>query len=144
MKSAILWLSASALLVFWSCNDNKDRSDENRTPIIVEEKYEGKNVPDSVLKTLVPFEEPEKNYLFVEQAVDAWLYFHLQDYRNYEPLIRSTEYNSVSNLYIHHLRLRTMNQEGGLETTERTFQVDLTRQGDHGNPFYVEEIIEIR
>ena len=95
---------------------------------------------DSVPKTIVPFDNPEDNYILVEQAVDAWLYFNLSDYKSYEPLIRSTDYDSARNLYIHHLRLRTMNKQGGMETYDRLFEIDMTRQGENGNPFHVREI----
>ena len=95
---------------------------------------------DIVPKTIVPFDSPERNYLLVEQAVDAWLYFNLSDYKSYEPLIRSTDYDSARNLYIHHLRLRTMNKQGGMETYDRLFEIDMTRHGENGNPFHVREI----
>lgn len=81
--------------------------------------------------------DPEKNYLIVEQAVDAWLFYNLSDYKSYEPIIRSTDYDSNRKIYIHHLRYRSMNPEGGIVTSERDFEVDLTKPGENGNPFQV-------
>lgn len=95
---------------------------------------------DSMPKTIVHFDNPEDNYLLVEQAVDAWLYFNLSDYKSYEPLIRSTTYDSLNNTYTHHLRLRAMNPQGGMVTSSHTFMIDMTRRGENGIPFYVEEI----
>ena len=95
---------------------------------------------DNIPTTIQPTGDPEKDWIFVEQAVDAWLYFHLSDFKNYEPLIRSTDYDSNRNIYIHHLRFRTMNEQGGLVSIEQDYEVDLNRPGNHGNPFHVKEI----
>lgn len=89
--------------------------------------------------TVLPTGDPEKDWIFVQQAVDAWLYFHLSDFKSYEPLRRSTDYDSIRDIYIHHLRYRTMNEQGGMVTVERDYEVDLNRQGDNGNPFFVKE-----
>ena len=89
--------------------------------------------------TVLPTGNPEKDWIFVQQAVDAWLYFHLSDFKSYEPLRRSTDYDSIRDIYIHHLRYRTMNEQGGVVTVERDYEVDLNRQGDNGNPFLVKE-----
>ncbi|MDE6423198.1 MAG: hypothetical protein K2K95_07240 [Muribaculaceae bacterium] len=89
--------------------------------------------------TVLPTGDPEKDWIFVQQAVDAWLYFHLSDFKSYEPLRRSTDYDSIRDIYIHHLRYRSMNEQGGMITVERDYEVDLNRQGDNGNPFFVKE-----
>lgn len=82
-------------------------------------------------------EDPEKNYLIVEQAVDAWLYFNISDFKSFEPLIRSTTYDGERNVYLHNLRYRSMNPEGGIVTTEAEYEVDLNSPGANGNPFHV-------
>lgn len=100
----------------------------------------GKAVSEDPTPTAVlPTGDPEKNWIFVQQAVDAWLYFHLSDFKSYEPLRRSTDYDSIRDIYIHHLRYRSMNEQGGMVTVERDYEVDLNRQGDNGNPFFVKE-----
>lgn len=91
-------------------------------------------------KTVETTGNPDKDWIFVEQAVDAWLYFNLSDFKSYEPLIRSTEYNKDRDIYIHHLRFRYMNEQGGIVSVEKTFEVDLYREGENGNPFFVKEI----
>lgn len=118
----------------------KGESENKKDPTVLSEEIKVGSKPESMPRTVTTFDNPEENYLLVEQAVDAWLYFHLPDYKSYEPLIRSTEYDSLQNLYIHHLRLRMINPQGGPVTEERTFKVDMTREGERGNPFYVEEM----
>lgn len=83
---------------------------------------------------------PDPNVLLVEQAVDAWLYFNLEDYKSYEALIRSTEYDSISGIYTHHIRYRYMNESGGLVTTEQDFEVDPSTPGSHNIPYSVTAI----
>lgn len=78
--------------------------------------------------------------IFVDQAIDAWLYFKLSDFKSYQPIIRTTRYDSIRNIHTQHLRYRVMNEQGGMVTLERDFEVDLNRPGDHGIPFFVKEI----
>lgn len=80
---------------------------------------------------------PEPNVLLVEQAVDAWLFFNLGDFKNYEPITRSTVYDSIAGTYIHHLRYRCMNDNGGLVTYERDFEVDPNRHGENDIPYAI-------
>ena len=45
--------------------------------------------------TVLPTGDPEKDWIFVQQAVDAWLYFHLSDFKSYVPLRRSTDLSII-------------------------------------------------
>lgn len=90
-------------------------------------------------RTLNPTGNPEKDWIIVEQAVDAWLYFHLSDFRSYEPLIRSSDYDPDRDIYTHHLRFRMINEQGGPVILDRDYEVDLNRPGVNGNPFHVKE-----
>lgn len=74
--------------------------------------------------------EEEDLRILAEQAVDAWMFYNLQDFRSYEPLIRNTEYLPDSNLYIHTVRYREMNENGGMMTYEKTFKVRLILSSD--------------
>lgn len=87
-------------------------------------------VPDSI----------QPNILLIEQAVDAWLFFHLPDFKNYEPIIRSTDHSEGSHIYIHHLRYRYMNQTGGFITVQQSFKVDTSTPGENSIPYSVTPI----
>lgn len=97
-------------------------------------------VEDAMPLTVRPTGDPEKDWIFVEQAVDAWLYFNLSDFKSHELLIRSTDYDSIHDIYTHHLRFRSMNEQGGMVIADRDFEVDLNRKGSNGNPFFVKEV----
>lgn len=86
---------------------------------------------------IAPATLPEPNVLLIEQAVDAWLFFNLPDFKNYEAIIRSTDHEEGSNIYIHHLRYRYMNQTGGYVTVEQSFSVDTSHPGDNSIPYAV-------
>ena len=79
-------------------------------------------------------------YILVEGAVDSWLFYHLHDYRSYEPLIRSTEYNADEDYYIHKCRYRASTLEGGYETEEKIFVVRLELDSIGLQNFKVEDI----
>ena len=82
----------------------------------------------------------EGEWILIEQAVDAWMYFNLSDYRSYEPLTRATIFNEKKGVYEHKVRFRSMNSEGGMVTQEWEFEVDLGRKGENGNPYWVRRI----
>ncbi len=93
----------------------------------------------SIPTTVAPTGDPEKDWILVEQAVDAWLYYHLSDFKSYEPLRRSTDYDSIRDTYTHHLRYRTMTPEGGMVTIDQDYEVDLHHPGPNSLPFNVQE-----
>lgn len=63
--------------------------------------------------------KPEEMMFLVEGAVDSWFFYNLDNYDSYKPILRKTDYDSIRNLHIHHVRYKTMNKEGGFETTEK-------------------------
>lgn len=82
----------------------------------------------------------EEMIFLVEGAVDTWFFYNLDNYASYEAVMRKTDYDPARNIHIHHVRYRTMNKEGGYETTEKTFEVSFTLN-DKGVPdFKVEEV----
>lgn len=83
---------------------------------------------------------PEDLFLLVEQAVDSWMYFHLLDFSSYKPLIRSTDYDSRQDLYIHHVRYRAANSMGGRETHDKTFEVRLDMTSGRLDDFDVKDV----
>ena len=75
--------------------------------------------------------KPDEMMFFVEGAVDSWFFYHLHDYRSYEAIIRSTEYDEMEECYIHKCRYRASTLGGGYETEEKIFKVtfDINSQG---------------
>ena len=53
-------------------------------------------IPDNITDL-----KPEEMIFLIEGAVDSWFFYHLHDYRSYEPIIRSTDYNAGGDYYIH-------------------------------------------
>lgn len=66
---------------------------------------------------------PDEMIFLVEGAVDSWFFYHLHDYRSYEPIIRSTEYDDSERCFIHKCRYRASTLGGGYETEEKIFKV---------------------
>ena len=79
-------------------------------------------------------------YMLVEGAVDSWFLYHLHDYRSYEPIIRSTDYNAEEDFYIHKCRYRASTLEGGYETEEKIFKVILQVDSTGIKDFSVEDL----
>lgn len=140
-------LSFISIAIIWqlcvACSSQTDRDrvasmDNSRgLPLSVDKQLVSADAQQGMSVAGMVSEDPEKFFLIVEQAVDAWLYFNISDFKSYEPLIRYTIYDAGRNVYIHHLRYRSINKEGGMDTTEAKFEVDLTSPGSNGNPFHV-------
>lgn len=79
----------------------------------------------------------EELTLLAESAVDAWFYEHLNDYGSFKPLRRATEYDAATGLYRHRCLYRASNTEGGLETHEKEFEVELVTVPRPGGGFTV-------
>ncbi len=141
MKSkAIFVISCIVLIIILlpACkSSNRDSKLENKDHESDPIKVMASELPTPT--TITPTGDPKKDWIFVEQAVDAWLYFHLSDFKSYKPLRRSTDYDTIRHIYIHHLRYTTMNTQGGMITIDQDYEVDLNRPGDHSNPFFVKE-----
>lgn len=113
-------------------------------------KKNDKTIPpeDSIIQAFSETVEDRENlndkkgelYTLVEGAVDTWFFNHLHDYRSYEPLIRSTDYNAVEDYYIHKCRYRATTLEGGYETEEKIFKVKLDIDSSGLKDFKVEDI----
>lgn len=122
------------LLIFLSSSCNKSRQssglEDNLRPVFSEpvENVEG-------LK-----DKKGELYMLVEGAVDTWFFYHLHDYRSYEPMIRSTDYNLEEDNYIHKCRYRASTLEGGYETDEKIFKVILDVDYTGLKDFHVEDI----
>lgn len=83
---------------------------------------------------------PAEMMPLVEGAVDTWFFYHLDNYGSYTPIIRRTDYDSLKNIHIHHIRYRVMNREGGYETSEKAFEVNFIFD-EKGTPNF--NVIEI-
>ena len=134
----LIWTIIS-IVIFSGCGAPHKKSEAGLSIPDESVPIEETRTEDKVPTTVKPTGNPEKDWIFVEQAVDTWPYFHLSDFKTYEPLMRSTDYDSDRDIYIHHLRFRTMNEQGGSVTIEQDYEVDLNRPGDNGNPFLVKE-----
>ena len=130
----IIYSLIGILLSFTSCKSDKTREDVNEndsSDIINSEIAIPENISD--LKS-------EEMMFLVERAVDSWFFYHLHDYRSYEPIIRSTDYNADGDYYIHKCRYRASTLEGGYETEEKTFKVSLQVDSTGLKDFNVEDI----
>lgn len=127
-------ISISLILSLSSCKSDKSKAETeglNSTDIEIYEAAAQENVSDL---------KPEEMIFLVEGAVDSWFFYNLDNYRSYEAIMRSTDYDSTRNVHIHHVRYRFMNKEGGYETTEKTFEVSFTLN-ENGTPdFEVKDI----
>lgn len=79
-------------------------------------------------------------YMWVEGALDTWFFYHLHDYRSFEPIIRSTDYNAEEDYYVHKCRFRASTLGGGYETEEKIFMVSLQVDSTGLKDFNVEDI----
>lgn len=107
----------STLLSLTSCKGDKTKEAVNEidSSVIINSEV---SIPENISDL-----KPEEMMFLVEGAVDSWMFYNLDNYASYEAIIRKTDYDSVRNIHIHHIRYRTMNKEGGYETTEKTFEV---------------------
>ena len=105
-----------------------------------------KNDPSDIINSEVSIPEnisdlkPEEMMFLVEGAVDSWFFYHLHDYRSYEPIIRSTDYNADGDYYIHKCRYRASTLGGGYETEEKTFKVTFDIDSQGMKDFHVEDL----
>lgn len=127
-------LIASSLLLISACKPTPSDSHQEAIPQASTPTSES-----TIPTTVAPTGDPYKDWILVEQAVDAWLYYHLSDFKSYEPLRRSTDYDSIHDTYTHHLRYRTMTPEGGMVTIDQDYEVDLRHRGSNSLPFKVQE-----
>lgn len=109
-------ITIALFLSFSSCK-------RNRLSIDNEKKDSINNSPESTVQARISNLKPEEMMFLVEGAVDSWMFYNLDNFASYEVIMRKTDYDSVRNIHIHHVRYRTMNKEGGYETTEKTFDV---------------------
>ena len=122
------------LLSLTSCKGDKTK----------ESIYE--NDPSDIINSEVSIPEnisdlkPEEMMFLVEGAVDSWFFYHLHDYRSYEPIIRSTDYNADEDVYIHKCRYRASTLGGGYETEEKTFKVTFNIDSQGMKDFHIEDI----
>lgn len=133
-KAKLLFVIIGFLLSLSSCKGDKTG--------------EGKISPDSIniddigstVKENVSDLKPKEMIFLVEGAVDTWFFYNLDNYASYEAIMRNTEYDSIRNIHIHHVRFRSMNKDGGYETTEKTFEVSFTLNEKDVPEFNVKEI----
>ena len=130
----LLPLFIGYLLALSSCNGDKSTNEETRQDSIkIEILGSGNSENVSDLK-------PEEMIFLVEAAVDSWFFYHLHDYRSYEPLIRSTEYNAEEDYYIHKCRYRASTLGGGYETENKIFKVTFQIDPEGMKDYNVEDI----
>lgn len=84
--------------------------------------------------------KPHEMMFLVEGAIDTWFFYNLDNYASFKPIIRKTDYDSIRNIHIHHIRYRSMNLDGGYETVEKTFSVTFTFNDKGVSDFTVTEI----
>ena len=126
-------LECSILLIILSCNNSKTKEIGNNDSQIIETEEINSTQRIDELK-------PDEMMFLVEGAIDTWFFYNLDNYASYTPIIRKTDYDSIRNIHIHHIRYRSMNLDGGYETVEKTFSVTFTFN-DKGVPdFTVTEI----
>ena len=120
------------IVFFTSCkkNDQTIPAEDSLMPAFSETVEDRENLND----------KKGELYMLVEGAVDTWFFNHLHDYRSYEPLIRSTDYNAAEDYYIHKCRYRATTLEGGYETEEKIFKVKLDVDSSGLKDFKVEDI----
>lgn len=143
MKRRLNGIIIIAALLFFlhpclsSCtrSDNSSVKDDSLTICV---KEDDGSVADDVRELLE--DNKGKQQLIVDQAVDAWFYYHLNNYESYKALQRSTTYDKERDVYIHKCMYRAMNRQGGIETWNKTFEVNLNEKGENQIPFKVTDI----
>ena len=133
-KLKVTYCILGILLSLTSCKGDKTKesvNENNSSDIINSEIAIPENISD--LKS-------EEMMFLVEGAVDSWFFYHLHDYRSYEPIIRSTDYNADGDYYIHKCRYRASTLGGGYETEEKMFKVSLQVDSTGLKDFNVEDI----
>ena len=122
------------LLSLTSCKGDKTKESVNEidSSVIINS---GVSIPENISDL-----KSEEMMFLVEGAVDSWFFYHLHDYRSYEPIIRSTDYNADEDVYIHKCRYRASTLEGGYETEEKIFKVSLQVDSTGLKDFNVEDI----
>ena len=130
----LLSLIIGLLLSLSSCNGNRknEAGNENDSNNIINSEIA---IPENISDL-----KPEEMMFLVEGAVDSWFFYHLHDYRSYEPIIRSTDYNAEGDYYIHKCRYRASTLGGGYETEEKIFKVSLQVDSIGLKDFNVEDI----
>ena len=116
-SNPLLIIIIGTLLSLSSCKgyNQKNADDGNDSTITINSEI---SIPESISDL-----KPEEMMPLVEGAVDSWMFYNLDNYASYKAIMRKTDYDSARNIHTHHVRYRTMNKEGGYETTEKTFEV---------------------
>ena len=122
------------LLSLSSCNVGKTKGDDKECDSIniINSKFD---TPENISDL-----KHEEMIFLVEGAVDSWFFYHLHDYRSYEPIIRSTDYNADGDYYIHKCRYRASTLGGGSETEKKIFKVTFDIDSQGMKDFHVEDI----
>ena len=122
------------LLSLSSCRGNNEKQsvNENDPSDIINSEV---SIPGNISDL-----KPEEMMFLVEGAIDSWMFYNLDNYASYEAIMRKTDYDSVRNIHIHHVRFRTMNKAGGYVTKEKTFEVNF-KIDENGVPDYT--VLEI-
>lgn len=125
-KVSYLIFSVLALIMAIGCYSCTNTTNETTDidNVSVEEQGTLNNVADL---------NHEEMMFLVEGAVDAWFFQHSNNYASYEPIVRNTKYDTATDSYIHYIRYRVMNLNGGYETIEKNFNVTFTidKEGIH-------------
>ena len=134
MRYLIIYILMTFLLSLTSCKGDKTKEsiNENETSDIINSEV---SIPENISDL-----KPEEMMFLVEGAVDSWFFYHLHDYRSYEPIIRSTDYNAEGDYYIHKCRYRASTLGGGYETEDKIFKVYLQIDSTGLKDFHVEDI----
>ena len=132
VRILIYFLVATSNLLVFSCGKNNSGQIQNDSIRII--GFENEMIQENL--------EDRKGelYMLVEGAVDSWFFYHLHDYRSYEPIIRSTDYNAEEDYYIHKCRYRASTLGGGFETEEKIFKVTFDIDSQGMKDFHVEDI----
>lgn len=122
------------LLSLTSCKGDKTKESVNEidSSVIINSEV---SIPENISDL-----KPEEMMFLVEGAIDSWFFYHLHDYRSYEPIIRSTDYNAEEDYYIHKCRYRASTLGGGFETEEKIFKVTFDIDSQGMKDFHVEDI----
>ena len=133
MKPIIISLVFGIVISLYSCN-GKSKTDTNcKEDSLIENTDLNRQENISDLK-------PEEMMFLVEGAVDSWFFYHLHDYRSFEPIIRSTDYKADEDYFIHKCRYRASTLGGGYETEEKIFKVTFDIDSQGMKDFHVEDI----
>ena len=99
-----------------SVEEWRGNEDVKKTAMGTEATMANKAAPDKEVSE-------EGIFMLIEQSVDTWFFYHLENWNSYQPITRSTNYNKADDTYRHNIRYRAMNKNGGIETHSKEFKV---------------------